>query len=201
MKNLATLRKKAGLTQMQFAKKIGVSTSSVAMWETGQRKPDYPTITQLCDFFSVTFEQLLGIPTNVRPLEEGVDVPVLGYVRAGMPTNETANVLGYEKISYQLSLTGEFFALKIQGNSMEPKISEGDIVIVRKQNTVESGRIAVVLVGQEEVTVKKVIMQKNGITLVPTNPDYTPLYYSPLECANLPVTIIGVVVELRARFL
>ena len=84
---------------------------------------------------------------------------------------------------------------------MEPKMSDGDIVIVRKQSTAENGQTAVVMVGREEATVKKVYFHSDGITLVPTNPDFMPMHYSALECENLPVTIVGVVIELRCKYI
>ncbi|MEG1782918.1 MAG: XRE family transcriptional regulator [Oscillospiraceae bacterium] len=200
MKNLPVLRKKMSLTQAQFAKKFGVSTSTVAMWETGQRKPDYHTIIRLCDFFAVGFEELLGVEIIHKAPVETVPIPILGFVRAGSPNYACEEVIGYEKINEELSKTGEFFALKIRGDSMEPKISDGDIVIVKRQPTVENGQTAVVMVGNEEATVKKVICQKQGMTLVPTNPDFLPMYYTPLECENLPVTVVGLVIELRSPF-
>jgi len=201
MKNLAALRKQKGLTQMQLAKLIGVSTSTVAMWETGQRKPDYHTIAKLRDFFAVGFEQLLGMAPVHRATVENIPVPVVGQVRAGQPATARENIIGYEMVNEQLSRTGEIFALKIKGSSMEPKMSDGDVVIVRRQSTAENGQTAVVMVGREEATVKKVYISDDGITLLPTNPAYTPMHYSALECENLPVTIVGVVMELRCRYL
>ena len=201
MKNLAALRKQKGLTQMQLAKLIGVSTSTVAMWETGQRKPDYHTIAKLRDFFAVGFEQLLGMVPVHRATVENIPVPVVGQVRAGQPATARENIIGYEMVNEQLSRTGEIFALKIKGSSMEPKMSDGDVVIVRRQSTAENGQTAVVMVGREEATVKKVYISDDGITLLPTNPAYTPMHYSALECENLPVTIVGVVMELRCRYL
>ena len=198
MKNLPELRKKMGLTQAQFAKKFGVSTSTVAMWETGQRKPDYHTIIRLCDFFAVGFEDLLGIDIIHKAPVETVRIPILGFVRAGIPNYSYENIIGYERINEELSKTGDLFALQVRGDSMEPKISEGDIVIIRRQPSVENGQTALVMVGNEEATIKKVIRQKEGLTLLPTNPDYLPLYYSALECETLPVTIVGLVIQLRS---
>lgn len=199
MKNLALLRKKSGLTQMQFAKKIGVSTSTVAMWETGQRKPDYHTIMKLCRFFGVGFEELLGVSGGSLP-QENIEIPVTGYVRGGQPARAQQEIIGYELINSQLAAKGEIFALKIKGHSMEPKMSPGDVVIVRRTPIAESGQTVVVMVGNEEATVKKIIFQKDGVTLVPTNPDFLPMYYSARECETLPVTVVGVVVELRCKY-
>ena len=201
MKNLAAIRKKNGLTQMQFAKMFGVSTSTVAMWEAGYRKPDYHTIVRLCDFFKIGFEELSGTTLALNSiLNENTSVPLVGYVQAGLPTYAEENVLGYENISDNLAKSGEFFALKVKGDSMEPKISEGDIVIVRRQSTVENGQIAVVLIGNEEATIKKIIKQQDGITIVPINPDFVPVHYSYKQCETVPVTIEGIVIEQRRRF-
>jgi repressor LexA len=201
MKNLALLRKKKGLTQMQLAKLIGVSTSTVAMWETGQRKPDRHTVIKLRDFFAVGYEELLGVEPAWRPQVEDIPVPVAGYIRAGMPIAAAENIIGYENISQSLASSGEIFALKVRGDSMEPKISDGDIVLVRKQPTAENGQTVVVMVGREEATVKKIYFQKDGVTLVPTNPSYMPMHYDAIECENLPVTIVGVVIELRCKYI
>lgn len=200
MKNLAVLRKKMGLTQVQFAKMFGVSTSTVAMWETGQRKPDYHTIVRLCDFFSVGFEELLGVKNSALLPEENIPVDVVGYVRGGPPSDAVQEVIGQEFINPQLAAKGEIFALKIKGSSMEPKMSEGDVVIVRRTNTARNGQTVVVMVGREEATVKRITFHKDGLTLVPTNPDYLPIHYTAQECENLPVTIVGVVIELRCKY-
>ncbi len=200
MKNLANLRKKNKLTQMQLAKIMGVSTSTVAMWETGRRKPDYHTIAKLREYFAVGFEELLGVAKSPLILpEEDVEIPVAGYVKGGRPSTGEADILGTRLINRQLAAGGEIFALEIKGDSMEPKMSEGDIVIVRRGSAVASGRTAVVMVAGE-TTVKKIIVRETGLTLVPTNPKYLPMHYTPYECETLPVTIVGKVVELRCRY-
>lgn len=201
MKNLALLRNKKGLTQLQLAKMIGVSTSTVAMWETGRRKPDYHMIVRLCDFFAVSFEELMGAqPVYTAPREEYA-VPVLGEVKAGLPSLAAENIIGYEMVNEELAKTGSLFALKVKGDSMEPGMNEGDIVLVRRQSTVENGQTAVVMVGSEEATIKKVLVHADGLTLIPANSRYTPMHYTARECRSLPVTIAGVVVELRRRYL
>lgn len=108
--------------------------------------------------------------------------------------------MGYEEITPDLAKTGEFFALKIRGHSMEPRMMEGDVVIVRRQDDVESGDIAIVLVNGNEATVKRVKKQEDGITLIATNTSvYEPHYYSNKEIEELPVRILGKVVELRGK--
>ena len=98
---------------------------------------------------------------------KGVLIPVLGYVRAGVPIEAVEEILDYEEISQEQARTGEFFALKIKGDSKEPKISEGDVVIVRKQSTVENGELAVVLVNGDDATVKKFSPEKIPFVIEP----------------------------------
>lgn len=95
---------------------------------------------------------------------------------------------------------GEYFALQIRGNSMEPKFSAGDVVIVRKQSDVNSGDIAVVLVNGDDATIKKIKKRPDGVMLIPNNPEFEPMFYSNQEIEELPVVVLGKVVELRAKF-
>ncbi len=88
----------------------------------------------------------------------------------------------------------------LKGHSMEPRMYEGDIVIVRKQENVNSGEIAIVLVNGSEATCKKIRKTGDGIMLIPLNPNYDPLFYNHQEIEELPVRIIGKVVELRAKY-
>ena len=128
-------------------------------------------------------------------------VPVLGYVAAGIPIDAITDIVDYEELSPDVLNDGsEYFGLKIKGDSMEPKISNGDVVIVRKQSDCDSGQIAIVCINGDEATCKRVMKQPNGIMLVSLNPIYTPMFYSNQEIEDLPITILGKVVELRAKF-
>ena len=77
---------------------------------------------------------------------------------------------------------------------------DGDVVIVRKQDDADTGDVAVVMVNGDNATVKRIKKEPSGITLIPNNPAYDPIYYSNTEIRDLPVRIIGKVVELRAKF-
>ena len=110
------------------------------------------------------------------------------------------NILGYEEISSDMAAHGDYFALRIRGDSMEPRIHEGDVVIVRRQPDVDSGDLAIVLVNGDSATIKRVRKLSDGIMLIPFNPSYEPIYYDVSTCASLPVQILGRVVELRAKF-
>jgi repressor LexA len=118
-----------------------------------------------------------------------------------MPIEAVEDIEDYEEIPEAMAARGDFFALRIQGKSMEPKFSDGDVVIVRKQDDIDSGEIGVVIVNGSDATVKKVMKQENGIMLVATNQVvYPPKYYDRKAIEELPVRIIGRVVELRAKF-
>ena len=99
-----------------------------------------------------------------------------------------------------MAKTGEFFGLQIDGDSMEPKFSKGDVVIVRKQNDAESGDIVIAMVNGDDATCKRLKKYQDGIALISTNPTYDPMYFSNKEIEEKPVRIIGKVVELRAKF-
>ena len=127
-------------------------------------------------------------------------IPVLGKVIAGIPLDAVEEIIDYEEIPIEMAKNGEYFALQIKGDSMEPKFSAGDVVIVRKQEDVDNGDIAIVLVNGNEATVKKIRKFDGGINLIPTNSNYDVLTYTNAQIEQLPVRIIGKVVELRAKF-
>ena len=124
---------------------------------------------------------------------------MLGYVRAGIPIDAVEEILDYEEITQEMAAQGEHFGLQIKGDSMEPKFSDGDVIIVRKQSNVDSGDIAVVLVNGNDATIKKIKKRPDGIMLIPTNPAYEVMFYNNSEIDSLPVSIIGKAVELRAK--
>lgn len=195
-------RKKLNLTLKEVADYVGVSEATVSRWESGNiANMRRDRISALAQILRVSPIEIMGISDSEDHVcNEAVQIPVLGYVRAGIPMNAIENILDYEEISQVQACTGDFFGLKIKGDSMEPRIAEGDVVIVKKQETVENGEIAVVLVNGDDATVKKFYKTDAGIKLISTNPKYDPFFYTPAEVNNLPVTVIGKVVELRVKF-
>ena len=131
---------------------------------------------------------------------KGIRIPVLGRVAAGIPIEAITDIEDWEEIPQSMAKTGEYFALKIAGKSMEPRMMDGDVVIVRRQSDVDSGDIAVVLVNGNDATVKQISKSDAGLTLIGWNPSvYTPKTYNRKECKELPVTILGKVVEIRGK--
>lgn len=192
---LKLLRNQKRISQAKLADELGVSASTVAMWESGEREPkNYETLEIIADYFNVNMEVLLT--GKLAPTK----IPVLGKVVAGIPLEAVEEIIDYEEIPQSMARNGEYFALQIKGNSMEPKFSEGDVVIVRKQEYVDNGDIAIVLVNGNDATVKKIKKFDGGINLIPTNSEYEVITYTADEIEKLPVRIIGKVVELRAKF-
>lgn len=207
---LQELRKARGYSQQDVASLIGVGRTTYLKYENGDNRPTRK-LNELARLFNVSTDYLLGLtdtPTEslTQPLsqslskERGVRIPVLGRVVAGIPIEAIEEVIDWEEIPQRLAASGKFFALRVCGHSMEPGILEGDIVIVRQQEDVDNYDTAIVLVNGDEATVKRVKKQKEGITLIATNTSvYEPHFYSNQEIHDLPVKILGKVVEMRRK--
>lgn len=192
------LREKNNLSQEDLAKKLGMTQQAIDAWERSVSNPRKTTIDKLSNIFNVSSSILFG--ENPSPIT-GIKIPVLGSVVAGIPIEAITDILDWEEITPEMAAGGDYFALQIKGRSMEPRIKEGDVVIVRKQSSIESGEIAIVIVNGNEATIKQVYIQENGIMLQAYNPDVYPTrFYSNEEIQTLPVSIIGKVVELRGKF-
>lgn len=207
---LQELRKARGYSQQDVASLIGVGRTTYLKYENGDNRPTRK-LNELARLFNVSTDYLLGLtdtPTEslTQPLsqslskERGVRIPVLGRVVAGIPIEAIEEVIDWEEIPQKMAATGKFFALRVCGHSMEPTILEGDVVIVRQQEDVDNYDTAIVLVNGDEATVKRVKKQKEGITLIATNTSvYEPHFYSNQEIHDLPVKILGKVVEMRRK--
>lgn len=189
-------------TQADLASVLFVNQTAVSQWERGVTTPSPPILLKLSKMYGVTTDYLLGNSDSIPPSSpNGVMVPVLGDVAAGIPIEAVEDAVDYEEIDAALAATGDFFGLRIKGSSMEPRIREGDVVIVRKQADADTGDTAVVMVNGESATVKRIKKESDGsLWLLPNNPAYDPQHFSTAEISSLPVNIIGKVVELRGKF-
>ena len=197
---LKYFRSREGLSQSDLAKKLGVSTSTISMYEVGKREPDFETEEKIADFFNTDLNILRGRDTELSIAPGAVVIPVLGRVAAGIPLTAAEYIIDTEEISQAMASDGEYFGLKVKGNSMEPKISDGDVVIVRKQSDADDGDIVIALVNGDDAVVKRLKKYTYGIALISNNPVYDPMYFSKSEIKEKPVEIIGKVKELRAKF-
>lgn len=204
-KRIKGLRERNGYTQAEFGKLLGLSDKAVSTWENDIKVPRMNTLQKIADIFNVSTSYLVGEKEN-KHLRGAVKIAVMGNVAAGTPITAIQEYIDigdsdtWEEIPEALASTGDFFALRINGDSMEPKMSRGDIVIVRQQPDVNSGEIGIVMVGDGEATCKKIKKRPDGILLISTNPKYEPMYYNNEQIEELPVRIIGKVIELRAKF-
>lgn len=207
-KNIRYMRKKNEWSQEYIAEKLGYkSYTTIQKWEMGTSEPPLKKTRELADLFNVDIDDLtnknLESPDTVLsspPKKHAVTINVLGRVAAGIPMEAIENIIDTEEIDEELAETGEFFGLQINGDSMEPRMEKGDVVIVRKQETADSGDVVIALVNGTDATCKRLRRYRDGIELVPFNPSYDPIFYTNEEIETKPVRIIGKVVELRGKF-
>ena len=208
---LIELRKARTMSQEEVAKALNIDRTTYVKYERGGSVKR--NVEKLSNFFNVSTDYLLGrsdSPTGScfvdiahPPKEKTTRIPVLGRVAAGIPIEAIEDIIDYEELDTSLPQfrTGTFFGLVVRGYSMTPTLRDKDVIIVRQQEDIDSGDLAVVLVGNEDATVKEVKKGMQGITLIGHNPSvYTPTFYSNKEIQTLPVRILGKVVELRRRF-
>lgn len=197
-KRIQRILDKHDMTQSDLAKILDVSESTVGKWILMKSIPRMGVIQKLSDYFNVPKSYFLEeSPTRHA---KGTRIPVLGRVAAGIPIEAVTDVDDWEEIPESMAKTGEYFALRITGNSMEPRMLDGDVVIVKRQSDVDNGDVAVVLVNGNDATVKQITKSETGLTLIGWNlAVYTPRTYNKKECRDLPVSILGKVVEIRGK--
>lgn len=198
--NLRKLRRSMNITQLELADKLDVGKSLVSMYEQGKRKPSYEMLETIADFFNVDMSALMGRDSLVSPGSNAVRVPVYGTVPAGIPVEAIENITDYEEIPREMTAGGkEYFGLRVKGDSMIPDFHDGDTVLLIRQSDCENGQVAVACVNGNDATLKKIIKQKDAIILQPLNHAYEPMIYRTNDEEN-PVTILGVVVEIRRKY-
>lgn len=173
-------RKELGLTLLQIADAVGVTEATVQRWESGNIKTvRHEKIAKLSEVLKVSPAALMGweepLPSNIMPLPEMKKVPLIGNIACGTP------ILAEENITDYIDLPGHIradYALTCRGDSMiNAGIRDGDVVYIRKQETVENGQIAAVLVGDDEATLKRFYLMDGKVTLNAENPAYPPMVY------------------------
>lgn len=202
-KNLNRYLSEYGKSQKEVAAAIGVIPSTFNTWCQGIALPRMGKVQALADYFHINKSDLIDDKSSLsgKALSKGVVINVLGRVAAGIPIEAITDIIDTEEISQELARTGEFFGLQIHGDSMEPRMYEGDVVIVRQQDDAESGDIVIAMVNGDDATCKRLTKYAGGISLVSLNSaKYEPMMFSNQEIEEKPVRIIGKVVELRGKF-
>ncbi|RCX13257.1 repressor LexA [Anaerobacterium chartisolvens] len=206
------------LTQQLLAEKTGISRSYIGDIESGRTYPTFVTIKAISNacgvpvsFFmednpgyiksseaqgyeykNTAEEDCIPSPDSRSSLKT---IPILGLIRAGEPISACQNIVGYEYIPYDMAKGGEYFGLKVMGDSMNnSRIFDGDTVLVRRQDEVENGEIAVVMVDSENATIKKFYKTDSVITLVPdsSNKDHQPRFF---DITKIDIKVLGKVVK------
>lgn len=198
MERLRSVREQRNLSQKQVADYLGITSQAYGYYERGERNPGSDNLRKLANYFDVSVDYLLGRDQGQNQTNNRY-IPLLGSVPAGVPIEAIEDIEEYIDIYPRFVKHGELFALRVQGDSMEPDLRNGDIVVIEKQEYVDNGDIAVVRVNGEDVTLKRVKLSQKGLMLIPSNPAYDPVFFDSDQVATLPVTIIGKVIEIRRR--
>ena len=205
-KRLKTLRKEQKVTQVELAKAMGVTQQAVGKWETERSAPDPDMVRSLAQFFKTSTDDILGYVGNdingykVQLPQYSVraeyPIPVIGTVRAGFGALALEDDYGTEYA--QVKDPENYFYLLVQGNSMAPRIQDGDLALVRKQQTLENGDLGVIVYGESEGTLKKYIKKDGAVVLQPFNPSYQPQVVEGEDLDH--VFIAGKVVETKTKW-
>ena len=188
--------------QIDLINDLGFNKSAVSTWCNGTRLPRMDKVEKLARYFNINRSDLIEEKKDVpeKSRNKGVPINVYGRVAAGVPLEMIEDIIDIEEITQDMASKGEHFALQIHGNSMEPRMTEGDVVIVRVQDDAETGDTVIATVNGTDATCKRLKKYNDGVALISTNPAYEPMYFSNKEIAEKPVRILGRVVELRAKF-
>ena len=183
-KKLKSLRQERHCTQETLANALGVAKSTISMYESGKREPDFETLEAIADYFNVNMSSLVDKKVSFKSPELTDDVvvfPVIGELAAGYEhialedwSGETIEIpsrylRGHKKDDY--------IVLKVKGDSMYPMYQNGDVVLVLKQDTMNhSGEVGAVMYSDENATLKKIeyVEGEDWVRLVPLNPEYMP---------------------------
>lgn len=210
-------REENHMSMDDFSRSSGLSKAYISQLENNLNpktgEPPVPSINSIkkaANGMFMTFDELFSrldndirvttTPRKVEMAKKAIRIPVLGKVAAGIPIEAIEEVIDYEEISEEVAHTGEFFALRIKGDSMEPEIRNGDTVIVRQQDDADTGDIVIALVNGDDATCKLLFKYSEGIRLMPINAAYEPMFYTKEEVIEKPVKIIGKVIENRRKY-
>lgn len=199
---LNALLAKTPYKKADVVRQTGISESTVYDYFSGKSLPSPKSVDKLARFFHVDKGQLdprYTMPENVAPIDQShlIEIPLIGHIACGEPITADQNVEGYITEYFPESVDPDsVFALKCEGDSMEPYILDGDIAYIRQQPEVEDGEIAAVLVdGDTRATLKRVKKVGNQVFLLPDNPRYSPIVLD----KDHPGKIIGKMIKM-SRF-
>lgn len=194
--NIKKEMKKRGISGYRLCKDLGIGDSTFRAWVKGS-EPSAKYVAKIAEYFNIPVDFLLKsdiMPSGAIPFisEEMIALPILGRVSGGNGVLAQENIIGYEIVHAKKLIEGEtYFWLKVQGDSMSPKIDEGDLVLVKKQESVDNGSLAVVIVNGEDGVVKKVEYGPDWIELHSYNPYYPVRRFEGVDVQE--VQVVGLV--------
>lgn len=206
MNRVKELRRAHKMTQEELGQALGVQKAAVCKYETGRVALPPEMLIKLCDLFGVSADHILcrdasplfkpkaDLSALFTPVTETVGVPLVGRVHAGLPMLAEENITEYIPLPANDVRQGDYFYMEVEGDCMTGDfIPEGSLILVRVQNHVENGHIAVVRI-DNEVLVRKLKFMPPHLVLIASNPKYEPMIVSDGD-----VEIIGRVTEVRIR--
>ena len=197
-RNISNLLLKRGKSQKDLCDNLGFSPASVSSWVNGTRIPKEGNIILMAAYLGCSVDDIALDPKEAHR-KRSFSIPVYARVGAGPPLEASEEIIDREEISERMASLGSFYGLRISGDSMEPRIVRGDVVIVRKQDTADDGDIVIAIVNQNDAVCKRLKKYKGGIALVSNNPMYEPMYFTITDTQDIPVRIIGKVIEIRGK--
>lgn len=180
---------------------LGFSKASASQWKAGAVPRD-TTLKKIADYFGVSVEYFKGEPERVQAESETIAldqhnlrmVPLFETVSAGFGAYASEDIQDYMPVYFHNpSEASQTICIKVRGDSMYPKIEDGDIIQVHKQESVDDGCIAVVLLDGDEGLVKKVQYRPDGVDLISMNPMYPPMRFDAMEASR--VRVVGLVTQ------
>lgn len=200
--NIKRLRKENKLTQEELGLKLGVQKAAIQKYEKGTVKINTETLIKLAEIFKTTPENILGwnIPRNIMPydMSDTVQIPVIGRVAAGISCFAEDNIIDYEPvISSDINSAEQYVFLRVTGDSMYPIFIENDLVLIKVQDSIDSGSYGVVTIDNENGVIKRIIYGKNFIELQSINPMYPPRRFEGADVMR--IRVFGVVKEIKRK--
>ena len=197
-RNIQRYMNKMNVDRTTLCYDLGIKYTTLTDWLKAKTYPRIDKIEMLANYFDISKADLVE---DSMSDSDGVLIPVYGHVAAGEPIDANQDIVGYEKIDPDLARRGDFYALVIKGDSMEPMLFEGDTVIIRQQPDAEHGELVVATINGDDATCKKLFkLPGGGIQLHSLNPAYEPFSFTEGDVESIPVRILGVVMEMRRRF-
>lgn len=198
-KNIKRYIDMKGVTRLQICDDLDIKYTTLADWINAKTYPRMGKIEMMANYFGCEKSDLIE-ERFVSSQTKAHKVPVYGKVAAGLPLEMVEDIIDYEEIPAKWGDPSDYFCLQIEGNSMQPKMDEGDVVVVKKQADADSNDIVIFTVNGEKACCKRLKKSEHGLAFIPLNTSYDPMIYSWEQVEQLPVQILGKVVELRAKF-